>query len=87
MAVTSGTQTVGTTRVQIDGMSVQHSHIEIRNNDTTKTLYVGGPDLTVDNGLPVDKLATMHFDLPPNTPVYMIADSGTVSVSYMRVTH
>lgn len=87
MAVTSGAQTVGTTRVQIDGMSVQPSHIEIRNNDTTKTLYVGGSDLTVANGLPVDKLATMHFDLPPMTPVYMITSDGTVSVSWMRITH
>lgn len=87
MGVSSGTQTVGTARVQIDGMSVQPSHIEIRNNDTTKTLYVGGEDVTAANGLPVDKLATMHFDLPPMTPVYMITSADTVSVSSMRITH
>lgn len=87
MPVTSGTQTVGTARVQIDGVSVQPCHIEIRNNDTTKTLYVGGPDVTTANGLPVDKLATMHFDLPPLERVFMVAASDTVSVSWMRVTH
>lgn len=44
--VRSGHQTVGTARVQIDGLHTQWSHIHIRNDDTTKTLYIGGPDVT-----------------------------------------
>lgn len=86
MAVTSGSQTVGTTAVQIDGNAIYQSHIHIRNNDSTKTLYIGGSDVTTANGLPVDKLTTMDFDLPPGEAVYMVSSDTGHSVSWMRIT-
>ena len=85
--VTSGQQIVGTTRVQIDGMHNQWSHIHIRNDDTTKTLYMGGPDLTVANGLHIDKLTTIDWEIPPNTAIYMISELGTHNVSWMRINY
>lgn len=85
--VTSGQQVVGTTRVQIDGMHNQWSHIHIRNNDTTKSLYIGGPDVTTANGLAVDKLANIDWEVPPNTAIYMITADGTVNVGWMRVNY
>lgn len=85
--VLSGHQTVGTTAVQIDGMHNQWSHIHIRNDDTTKTLYIGGADVTTSNGLSVDKLATIDWELPPNTAIYMVTSSDTVNVSWMRINY
>lgn len=86
MPISSGSLVVGTTAVQIDGNSVQPSYIYIRNNDDTKKLYVGNSDITIGNGLPVDKLATMEFDLPPGDALHMVAESGTVNVSWLRIT-
>lgn len=87
MAISSGTLTVGVTAIQVDGNSVQPAHIHIRNNDNVKTLFVGGSDVTPSNGLPVDKLATIDFDIPPGQSVYMVTDIGTVSVSWLKVTY
>lgn len=87
MAISTGTMSVGTSPVQIDGNYTGWSHIHIRNNDTTKTLYIGNGTVTTANGLPLDKLATIDFDIPPNHSFSMVTDSGTVSVSWLRIDH
>lgn len=85
MAITSGTQIVGLTRSQIDGNSVNWTMITIRNNDTTKTLFLGNSTVTIANGLPVDKLSTQSFEVPPGESLYMISESGDHSVSWLRI--
>ena len=86
MRVSSGTMNVGLTAVQVDGNSVQPCHIHIRNNDSTKALYVGNSNVTVANGLPIDKLTTIEFTLPPGEAIHMVSDSGSHSVSWLRIT-
>lgn len=85
MAITTGTQVIGNTRSQVDGNSVNWTMITIRNNDTTKTLYLGNSTVTVANGLPVDKLSTQTLEVPPGESLYMISDSGDHSVSWLRI--
>lgn len=85
MAIYSGSQTVGVTPVQVDGASVHWTHLHIRNNDSTKTLYIGNSNVTTANGLPVDKLTTMEFDLPPNQHLYMVSESGDHSISWLKI--
>lgn len=86
MRISSGTLVVGTTSVQIDGNSVQPSVLKIRNNDSTKTLFVGNSDVTILNGLPIDKLTTLEFKLPPSESIHMVSESGDHSVSWLRIT-
>ncbi len=83
--ITSGTQSVGTTAVAIDGVSAAPSKIKIRNNDSTKTLYVGGPTVTTANGLPVDKLTTIDFDLPAGEQMWMVSTENGHTVSWLRL--
>jgi hypothetical protein len=83
--INSGTQTVGTTRVAIDGVAAQPTRIKIRNNDSTKTLYIGGSDVTTANGFPIDKLATLDFDLSAGEQFYMISSDAGHSVSWVKV--
>lgn len=83
--ITSGTQSVGTTAVAIDGVASGPSKIKIRNNDSTKTLYIGGPTVTTGNGLPVDKLVTIDFDLPAGEQLWMISTENGHTVSWLRV--
>jgi hypothetical protein len=83
--ITSGTQTVGTTAVAIDGVASSPCVIKIRNNDSTKTLYIGGPDITTGNGLPMDKLTTLEFLLPAGEQMFMISSEAGHSVSWLRI--
>lgn len=83
--ITSGTQSVGTTAVAIDGIASGPSKIKIRNNDQTKTLFVGGPTVTTANGLPVDKLVTIDFDLPAGEQLWMVSTENGHTVSWLRV--
>lgn len=85
--INSGTQIIGTTRSQIDGNSVHWVSLTIRNNEDTKTLYVGNSDVTVANGLPIDKGSTQTFEIPPGETLHMVSDSGTHSVSWLRIEH
>lgn len=85
MAITSGTQIIGTERTQIDGNSVNWVMLTIRNNESTKTLYVGNSTVTVGNGLPIVKESTQSFELPPGESLSMISDSGTHSISWLRI--
>jgi hypothetical protein len=83
--ITSGTQTVGTTAVAVNGITAAPCHIHIRNNDQTKTLYVGGSTLTTANGLPIDKLTTIDFDLPAGEQMWMISSENGHTFSWLRL--
>jgi hypothetical protein len=83
--ITSGTFNVGLTPVQVDGNSVQPAHMHIRNNESTKTLFIGNGTVSIANGLPIDKLTTIEFTLPPGEAIFMVSDSGTHSVSFLRI--
>lgn len=85
MPITSGNQTIGTVATQVDGNSIHQSTIIIHNNDTTKNLYIGGPNVTTSNGIPLAKLQYIEVPIPPMEAVYMVAAADTVSVSWMRI--
>lgn len=87
MPIHGGTFSVGTTAVQVDGNFNGWSHIHIRNNDTTKTLFIGNSNVTFGNGMLLDKLSVIDFDIPPGDSFFMVTDSGTCSVSWLRVDH
>jgi hypothetical protein len=87
MPIHGGTMTIGTSAIQVDGNFNGWSHIHIRNDDSTKTLYIGGSDVTVANGLPIDKMTTIEFDIPPGDSFFLITDSGICSVSWLRIDH
>lgn len=83
--ITNGRQIVGTTAVKIDGRSTKYSRLYIHNDDTTKELYIGGQDVTVNNGFIIEKLGQEEFDLPPLNDIYMVSSGANHSVSWIRV--
>ena len=85
MAITSGSQLVGTTAVAIDGVAASPCVIYIRNNDSTKTLYLGNSDVTTANGLPIDKLSTQNFALPAGGQLHMISSEPDHNISWLRI--
>jgi len=83
--ITNGRQTVGTSRVRVDGRSEFYSRLYIHNDDNTKELYIGGPNVTVANGYKIIGLTSEEFDLPPLDDIYMISDGGEHPVSWIRI--
>lgn len=85
LPITTETITVGTTPTQIDGMGVSPIRIYLRNNDSTKTLYIGNGTVSVANGFPIDKLSTQDYLLFPGQSLWIISTDAGHSVSYMRI--
>jgi hypothetical protein len=85
MPVESGRITVGTTRVQIDGVGVSPIRIYIHNEESTKTLYVGIGSVTTANGFGIDKSSVQDFLLFPGQSLWMVSESSDHIVSYLRI--
>lgn len=83
--ITSGAQVIGTTAQAIDGVTASPCVIYIRNNDSTKTLYIGNSVVTTSNGLPIDKLSTQSFNLPAGEQLHMISSDAGHNVSWLRI--
>jgi len=85
LPVESGRITVGTTRVQIDGVGVSPIRIYINNEDSTKTLYLGNGNVTVLNGFSLYKSSVQDFLLFPGQSLWMVSESEGHTVSYLRI--
>jgi len=83
--ITNGRQTVGTTAVKIASRASVYSRLYIHNDDNTKDLYIGGPDVTSSNGYKIVGLSSEQFDLPPLDDMYMISGSGNHPISWIRI--
>jgi hypothetical protein len=85
LPVESGRITVGTTAVQVDGMGVSPIRIYIHNEESTKTLYIGNGNVTTANGFAIDKSSVQDFLIFPGQALWMISESGSHTVSYLRI--
>jgi len=82
--IESGQQTVGTTRVRVDGNHNNPSVIYVHNNDNTDDLLIGGSDVTTSNGLILKKEETVRFELNPLEELFVISTKAGHSISYLR---
>jgi hypothetical protein len=85
MAITSGQLTVGTTAVQIDGTSVSNYRLHVHNTDNQQNLYLGGPDVTISNGLILEKLDSTELIISPGDALWVVSSSSNHLVSYMKL--
>lgn len=84
MAITTGQLAVGTTATLIDGTHNSNFKLTIHNLDNTDTLFIGGPDVTVANGLGLIKLSTMQIDMNPLDRLYAVSSKAGHTMSYMK---
>lgn len=84
MAITTGQVTVGTTRVQIDGTSTSSFKLHIHNLDNTDTLFIGGADVTVSNGLGLSKQDSIELECYPLESVWVVSTKAGHIVSYLK---
>ena len=82
--ITTGQVTVGTTRVQIDGTSVSNWKIHIHNMDNSDAIFIGGADVTVANGLVLQKLESLELECYPSETIYVVSTKAGHLISFLR---
>jgi hypothetical protein len=85
MAVTSGQQTIGTTRVAIDGVSTNPYRLRVHNMSNTQNLFLGGSDVTANSGLELHSHESFEIIVSPNEQIYIVASSGNHEISWLRM--
>lgn len=86
MAITSGQQTIGTSPQLVDGISPNPSRLHIHNMDNTKLLFIGNGDVTITNGLALQKLDSVELTLNAGESLYAVSESGSHLISWLRQT-
>lgn len=86
MAISSGQTTIGLTATVIDGTSTNPSRLHIHNNDQQQNLFLGGPDVTITNGLVLEKQDTIELILNAGETLYGVSSQGGHTVSWLRQT-
>lgn len=84
MALTTGHTTVGTVATLVDGTSNSDFRLAIHNADNTAKVFVGGPSVTTANGLGIEKLTTMQFDLYALDQLYAVSDKADHIIHWLK---
>jgi hypothetical protein len=84
MSIVTGQLSVTTTRVQLDGVSRNPFKLVLHNSGTN-AVYLGGSDVTENNGFNLHANSTLTLELPPLTALFAVSGSGTHEVSWMRI--
>lgn len=85
MAVDAGKVTVGTAATVIPVTSNQPWTLELKNDDNTDAVYVGGAAVTTANGLRLSKEERIELSLGPLDRLYAVSTKAGHSVSYVAV--
>ena len=84
MQITTGHTTIGLTASLIDGTSNSDFRLTVHNADNTAKVYVGGPGVTINNGLGIEKLTTMQFDMYASQELYAVSDKTGHIIHWMK---
>lgn len=84
MAITTGQATIGLTATIVDGTSNSDFRLTIHNADNTAKVYIGGPGVTINNGLGIEKLTTMQLDLYASSEIYAVSDKTGHIIHWMK---
>lgn len=85
MSLLSGQIAVGTAATEIPVTANQPWTIEIKNDDNTDAVYVGGLAVTTSNGLRLLKEERIELSMNPLDRVYVVSTKTGHSVSYLRI--
>lgn len=85
MAIITGQLEVSTTRVQLDGSSVNPFKIIVHNSSASDNIYIGNENVTASTGLELHSHAYVTFELPAGERLFAISSSGTHSLTWMQI--
>jgi hypothetical protein len=84
MPITSGQVTVGTAATLVDGTSTSDFRLTIHNMNNDDGIYIGGPGVTIANGMQLLKLETLQLDMSPMTELYAVADKAGLKLGFLK---
>ena len=87
MPITTAHYQVGTTRVQIVGPDVMAQHVCIHNHEhsSNSNVYVGGTDVTVNNGIHAQATLTSQITIGPGDSLWAVADTQNCEIHVLVV--
>lgn len=84
MTLFSGTTSVGTAATLIDGTAWQNPVLlHIHNNDNTDSVYIGGSNVTINNGLELVKLDSLEITLHQANQIYCVSSKAGHVISWI----
>ena len=80
------TLTLGTA-IEIVGADVMPHDVILHNmtKSSNEYIYVGGPDVSVGNGLHIDPGGTLQLTLQPNDTMWAVSDPGGLEVGVVDI--
>lgn len=81
--LSGGRVAVGTAATIINGTDIQPMQLFIHNDDSNSDIWLGGPDVTVNGGLLLNKLENVDIQLLPGNYVWAISTKEPHYVSWM----
>lgn len=85
--IVSSQHTVGTAVMQISSPDDNPQLVIIHDHDHTSgdDVFIGGPDVTIENGLHLPKTETIQIMVDAGDSVFAVTDGGTVEVHVLQV--
>lgn len=84
MAISSGQAAIGLTPTLIDGTHNSNFKLTIHNADNTTKVYIGGPNVTIANGLGIEKLTTIQLYIDPLDSLYAVSDKENHIIHWLK---
>jgi hypothetical protein len=84
MPITSGQVTVGTAATLVDGTSTSDFRLTIHNMNNDDGIFIGGPGVTITNGMQLLKLETLQLDMSPMTELYAVANKENLKLGFLK---
>jgi len=86
MPIQSGKTAVGTAATVLPITSPNPFLLTVHNNDNTDAVYLGGPDVTAANGLVVNKIETLQFEVTPGDRIWAVSTKTGHNLSWLAIT-
>jgi hypothetical protein len=84
MAISSGQITVLQTPTLIDGTHNSDFKLTIHNMNNDDGIFIGGPNVTIANGMQLLKLETLQLEMAPSSQLYAIANKDNLRIGYLK---
>lgn len=82
--ITTGHATIGLTATLIDGTHNSDFKLTIHNADNTDVVYIGGPNVTVSNGLELDKHQMIQLAMNPLEEIYAVSSKEGHVINWLK---
>jgi hypothetical protein len=82
--ISSGQVTVGTVATLVDGTSTSDFRLTIHNMNNDDGIFIGGPNVTIADGMQLLKLETLHLQMSPMSELYAVANKANLKLGFLK---